>query len=143
MASQRFSSAQGAGSYKVFFNTSTEHLALLSLPQRPSIFFTHQFFTLNSANNKQWDMTQYIGGGNNSFNITNSFYNEGKDHRVADDRSQLLTWLSPLEPRLQHRDIQERRVDDVGKWVFETKEFKGWCRFGEECEGSKPVLFFY
>jgi len=89
-------------------------------------------------------MAQYtINGGNNSFNITHSFDNEGKNYEVGDDRSQLLTWLSPLEPRLQHRDIQEHRVDDVGKWVFETEEFKKWSGFGEECEGSKPILFFY
>jgi len=89
-------------------------------------------------------MAQYtINGGNNSFNITNSFDNEGKNGGVADDRSQLLTWLSPLEPRLQHRDIQERRVDNVGQWVFETEEFKKWCGLGEVCEDSKPILFFY
>jgi len=89
-------------------------------------------------------MAQYIiNGGNNSFNNTNSFDNAGKNCGVADDCSQLLTWLSPLEPRLQHRDIQERRIGDVGKSVFETEEFKKWCGCGEECEGSKPILFFY
>jgi len=118
------------------FGTSTEHFT-------PSTDFTHQIL-IKRATNRLLDMAQYtINGGNNSFNITNSVDNERKNCRVADDRSRLLTWLSPLEPRLQHRDIQERRVDDVGTWVFETEEFKKWCGFGEECEGSKPILFFY
>jgi len=89
-------------------------------------------------------MAQYnINGSNNSFNNTNFFDSTGKDFGAADDCCQLLTWLSPLEPRLEHRDIQERRVDGVGKWVFETEEFKKWCGFGQEYVGSKPILFFY
>jgi len=89
-------------------------------------------------------MAQYtINGGNNYFNCTISPHTLGENWEVADYRSQLLTWLSPLEPRLQHRDIQERRVTDVGEWVFQTEEFRSWCGQGGELESSKPILFFY
>ena len=54
----------------------------------------------------------------NSFN-TNS-YNNVLNYNTYDERSQILTWLSPLEPRLRHHDIQDRRVDDVGEWLLTT-----------------------
>ena len=65
------------------------------------------------------------------------------NYTVADDRSQLLTWLSPLDPGLRHWDIQERRVEDVGEWLIQTKEFRRWCGLGEEDEANKAVLFCY
>ena len=62
---------------------------------------------------------------------------------VADDRSQLLTWLSPLDPSLRHCDIRERRVNDIGEWLMKTEEFRRWCEFCGEGEGDKGVLFGY
>ena len=85
------------------------------------------------------EMSQYH---TNSFNNTNSFHNVW-NYTVADDRSQLLTWLSPLEPRLRHRDIQERRVDNIGEWLMQTEEFRSWHDESEEGEGDKAVLFGY
>ena len=83
-------------------------------------------------------MSQYQA---NSFN-TNSFNNVW-NYTVADDRSQLLNWLSPLEPRLRHRDIQERRVDNIGEWLMQTEEFRSWHDWSGEDEGNKGVLFGY
>ena len=62
-------------------------------------------------------------------------------YTIADDRPQLLAWLSPLDPGLQHSDIQERRVNDVGEWLVETEEFRRWCGLGGESSGDKTVLF--
>ena len=45
---------------------------------------------------------------------------------ATDERSNILAWLSPLEPRLRHKDIQDRRVENIGEWVLETEEFKSW-----------------
>ena len=84
-------------------------------------------------------MSQYHA---NSFN-TNSFNNVSNNYIVTDDRSQLLTWLSPLEPRLRHRDIQERRVDNIGEWLMQTEEFRRWHDWSGEGEGGKAVLFGY
>jgi len=51
-------------------------------------------------------------------NTTTSYITEVlNNYTVADDRSQILTWLSPLDPGLRHWDIQERRVEDVGNIV--------------------------
>src|SRR5947209_20043927 len=79
-----------------------------------------------------------IKDNNNSFNNTNYVWNS---YTVTDDRSQLLTWLSPLEPRLRHRDIQECRVDNVGGGLMQTEEFRGWYERSGEGEGDNEVLF--
>nr|AHE80946.1 hypothetical protein [Tuber indicum] len=87
-------------------------------------------------------MSQYtINSNNNCFNNTSSFSNVWNNFTVADDRSQLLAWLSPLEPRLRHRDIQEHRVDNVGEWLIQTDEFRSWYDWSLEGEGNKAVLF--
>ena len=76
----------------------------------------------------------------NSHNTTNNVWN---NCTVTDELSQLLIWLSPLDPGLRHWDIQERRIGDVGEWLMRTEEFGRWSGFGEEAEGEKAVLFCY
>jgi len=78
---------------------------------------------------------------NNSFNNTNSFNNVWNNCTITDGRSQLLTWLSPLEPRLRHQDIRERRIENVGEWLMETEEFRSWYDWNGE--GEKAVFFGY
>jgi len=55
----------------------------------------------------------------------------------------LLAWLSPLKPKLRHRDIQDRRADNVGEWLLQTTEFKNWFDWRGGSEGDKAVLFCY
>ena len=88
-------------------------------------------------------MSQYTIDNKNFSNNTNSFNNVHNSYVVADDRSQLLAWLSPLEPKLRHRDIQERRVDNVGEWLLYTEEFQSWHDWSGEGEDDKAVLFCY
>ena len=88
-------------------------------------------------------MSQFISHGNtNSSNVTNS-YNNVWNYTVADDRYQLLDWLSPLDPISRHWDIRERRVDYVGEWLMGTEEFRRWSGSSGEGEGNKAVLFCY
>ena len=90
-------------------------------------------------------MSQYtFTNSTNCQNTTNSYNsNVSNNYTVADDLSQLLTWLSPLDPGLRHCDIQERRVNDVGEWLMETENFRRWCGLGGEGEGNEAVLFCY
>ena len=88
-------------------------------------------------------MSQYTIDNSTLSNNTNSFNSVQNNYVVADDRSQLLTWLSPLEPKLRHRDIQERRADNVGEWLLQTEEFRTWNSWSDESEGDKAVLFCY
>ena len=62
---------------------------------------------------------------------------------LTDGRSQLLAWLSPLNPALRHWEIQERRVNDVGEWLLETEEFRRWYARSERGTGENAVLFGY
>ena len=88
-------------------------------------------------------MSQYnIDNSTNLSNNKNSF-NVQNINVVADDRSQILAWLSPLEPKLRHRDIQGRRADNVGEWLLQTEEFRTWNDCSGEGEGDKAVLFCY
>ena len=89
-------------------------------------------------------MPQYTTNhGSNCLNTINSNNNVWNNCTVADDRSQLLTWLSPLDPGLRHWDIQERRIKDVGEWLIQTEEFGEWSGLSGEGEGDKAVLFCY
>ncbi|RPB01575.1 hypothetical protein L873DRAFT_1603819, partial [Choiromyces venosus 120613-1] len=61
----------------------------------------------------------------------------------ADDDSNILGWLSPLEPRVRHQDIRTQRLDEVGGWVLETREFKSWYDGNEEDGPDRAILFCY
>ena len=80
---------------------------------------------------------------NNSYNTTNSYNNVWNNYTVADGQSQILAWLSPLEPRLRHQDIRDRRVENVGEWLLQTEEFKSWCAGSGGGESDNAVLFCY
>ena len=90
-------------------------------------------------------MSQYtVKNSSNCLNNTNSFNsNVWNNYTVADDRSQILSWLSPLEPSVRHRDIRERRVSHVGEWLIEAEEFRRWHGPSGEGESDKAVLFYY
>ena len=100
----------------------------------------HNTNSFNHANS--FDINTNSCENNNSFNNTNSF-NVSNYSTTTDDRPQILTWLSPLEPRLRHRDIQESRVEKVGEWVLETEEFKSWYTSSGGSGSDNAVLFCY
>jgi len=74
---------------------------------------------------------QSLGSGNvNSGNVTNSYNNSiTLDNRAItvnktdDEDNQIKQWLSPLEPRHRHQNVQANRVDGVGRWLLESGEF--------------------
>jgi len=80
---------------------------------------------------------------NNSFNTTNSYNNVWNNYNISDERSQLLTWLSPLEPKLRHQDVRDRRVENVGEWLVQTEEFRSWHIGSGRHESDGAVLFCY
>jgi len=74
----------------------------------------------------------------NSFNVSNNFI-----ITAADDESKTLAWLSPLEPQVRHQDICEQRVDGVGDWLLETKDFRNWYNGNKHGGCDHTVLFCY
>ena len=83
-------------------------------------------------------MSQSLSNNINSLNtiINNNF-------TIGDDRSNILAWLSPLDPKLRHQNIQDRRVENVGEWVLQTEEFRSWRAGRGGGEPDNPVLFCY
>ena len=79
----------------------------------------------------------------NSFNNTNSFNNVSNNYTVANEKPEILSWLSPLEPQRRHKDIRTRRVDEVGDWLLQTEEYRNWSSgiYGGRSDGS--ALFCY
>ena len=62
---------------------------------------------------------------------------------MGDEKSEILAWISSLEPQIRHHDIQTRRVDEVGDWLIRTEEYRNW--FGGIGVGNSAgsALFCY
>jgi len=85
---------------------------------------------------KKQKMSESFSNNSNSFNTVNNF-------TVADDRSDVLAWLSPLNPKLRHRDIRDSRVENVGEWLLQTEEFRSWQAGSGGTKSDNAVLFCY
>jgi len=72
----------------------------------------------------------------NCFNVWNNY-------TVADKKSEILAWLSPLEPQLRHHDIRTRRIDGVGEWLLQSEEYRNWFRGIGRSESDGSALFCY
>ena len=82
-------------------------------------------------------MSQLLSNNIGSLNTTNISIT------VADDRPNILAWLSPLDPRVRHQDIRDRRVDNIGEWLLKTEGFKSWHTGSEGDKFDNAVLFCY
>jgi len=87
-------------------------------------------------------MSQSCSNNYNSFNPTyiNTTY---INPTVADDRPDILTWLSPLDSKLRQQDIRDHRIESVGEWVLQTEEFRCWYAGIEDAKSDNAVLFCY
>lgn len=80
-------------------------------------------------------------GNINCGNVVNSY-----NYTVvppSDRKREILEWLSSLESRgshqdKRHQDFRHSRVDGIGDWLLETKEFLKW----RDCEDGSvnPTL---
>ena len=87
-------------------------------------------------------MSQHPPSNNiNSFNPINSFNNVWNNYTVADERSQIMAWLSPLEPQRRHHDIRTRRVGEVGDWLIQTEEYLNWFSGTPMSKSDGSALF--
>ena len=88
-------------------------------------------------------MPQLFNHNSNSFNTKNSFNTTYINPIVPDDRPNILAWLSPLDARLRHQDVRDRRVGNIGEWILQTEEFRSWYAGSGECESENSFLFCY
>ena len=75
-------------------------------------------------------------GGSNTHR---SNIRDGFSTHKSDDDAQVMHWLSSLEPNDRHQDMRTNRLDGVGDWFLETREFREWR--GSEDGADKAVLF--
>ena len=86
---------------------------------------------------------------NNSFNSfvnsTISLYNvyNVNSSGGAEERAEILAWLSPLEPRIRHDGIRFDRVEHVGDWLLGTKEYRNWFDGIRDGGSDNSALFCY
>ena len=80
---------------------------------------------------------------NNSFNTSNSFNATYINPTVPGERQNILSWLSPLDPKLRHQDIRDRRVGNIGEWVIQTEEFRSWYAGSGGGVSDNSFLFCY
>jgi len=79
----------------------------------------------------------------NSLNTSIAFNNVSNIFTVGDEKSEILAWLSPLEPQRRHQDIRTRRADEVGAWLLKTEEYRNWFRGIRAGESDGSALFCY
>jgi len=117
---------------------SQDHRVIADFPHGlDSSRYDNSFNTIGSLNNN----SNSLNNNTNCFN-TNTNCGNVSNITVTDDRSEILTWLSPLEPRLRHYDIQTRRVDNVGDWLLRTEQFRSWYGGdGGQGESQKAIMF--
>ena len=83
--------------------------------------------------------------GAGSFNNnSNSFNTNVSNHFTApEDRSEILAWLSPLEPRVRHQNLEAGRVEKVGDWLLQTEQFQRWWNGSSQGESQNATMFCY
>jgi len=60
-----------------------------------------------------------------------------------DTRTEILTWLSPLEQRIRHGEIQSCWVPKVGDWLLHADAFRGWSDVSRQDDSDSATLFCY
>ena len=126
------------GSLPLVFTLQKLHQRTLQhkIPQESS--------STTSKTTKNTIMSQHQTSGNiDSFNIKDSYNKVWNNCTIADEDSEILTWLSPLEPQTRHRDIRTRRIDNVGGWLLETEEYRNWFRGISDGGPNGSALFCY
>ena len=99
----------------------------------------------NSFNNNSFNTFNNPISFNNTINNTTSFNHVSNvnNYGSLDERDKILTWLSPLEPRIRHHDIRAHRIENVGDWLLRTEEYQNWFDGVRSGEPGGSTLFCY
>jgi len=84
-----------------------------------------------------------MSGHYNHFNSADSSANTWNSYAVVDERSEILTWLSSLEPRIRHKQVQSSRVPNVGDWLLNTEVFRSWSDISHQDTSNDATIFCY
>ena len=58
-------------------------------------------------------------------------------------RTEILTWLSPLDQGIRHEEVQSCRVPGVGDWLLDTPVFRSWSDVSLHDKSDSATLFCY
>ena len=77
----------------------------------------------------------------NLFNCANIMTSFHLSHHNSSEHAyrEIMSWLSPLEPKTRHQGVQESRFESIGDWLLETREFREWR--GGAGGADKALLF--
>jgi len=109
-------------------------------PKNSSSRLTPSSTIYDILNLRKVKMSQSFSRNTNSFNTAISVSN---NFTVTNDRSNILAWISPLDPKLRHQDIQDRRIESIGEWLLQTEEFRSWHAASGGDGSDNTVLFCY
>ncbi|KAI5819859.1 hypothetical protein BZA77DRAFT_274893 [Pyronema omphalodes] len=48
----------------------------------------------------------------------------------------LMHWMSPIEPRVRHKEMAQRRLKNTGDWFIEMADFQNW-KGASDCPGGQ------
>ena len=88
-------------------------------------------------------MSQSFSYNTNSFNTSHTAISVSNNFRVTNDRSNILAWISPVDSKLRHQDIQDRRIESIGEWLLQTEEYRSWHAASGGDGSDNTVLFCY
>jgi len=92
---------------------------------------------------KKYKMSQCIYGNTDCFNTKYYLPPVPKTSPVTKEKSEILAWLSPLEPQRRHSDIRTSRIDEVGDWLLQTKKYRNWLGGFRGGKSDSSALFCY
>ena len=88
---------------------------------------------------KKQIMSQYFSNNTNilnTINMSNTFI-------VAGDRSNILSWFSPLDPKLRHQGIRDCRVKNVGEWFYKPRSLEASIKIVGKVNPVVQSYFFH
>ena len=112
-------------------------------PDNIDSFNNNSYNTTNSFNNTTNNTTNNNSFNTNSFNNTINYVSNVNNSGSADERAEILAWLSTLDPWIRHRDIRAQRVEHVGDWILQTEEWRSWFDGIRGGESDNSALFCY
>ena len=92
---------------------------------------------MSRSRSHAWGNSNSFDSNTESFNAVNNYFSS------ADERAEILAWLSPLQPQIRHNDIRAHRVKNVGDWLFQTEKYQNWFHGIHRGEPDNSVLFCY
>jgi len=120
------------------------HSACPASPPNSLVFYQRFLrFSQSAILYKHPTKIKKMSGACGNVNNADSFSDLWNPPTVADERSKILAWLSPLEPRMRHQAVRTNRLSSVGGWLLQTEVFRDWSHVSHQDRFDSATLFYY